>query len=102
MKILYATVRNGRLELPPLPEFPEGAEVEITLQRADEVAVTGLKEEDCGDDLASIRKRLALLEAIEPPDIPDEEWKAIRRNWQLQRVVDRAVDTNPQAEPNQR
>jgi hypothetical protein len=34
MKILYATVRNGRLELPPLPEFPEGAEVEIILHRS--------------------------------------------------------------------
>lgn len=92
MTTLIAKVRNGRIELPPTPEFPEGSEVNVTIEPAVEsLPVAGkpmgyASDEEYGTDPESIARWIAEFEAMEPLDISDEEWEAIRKDRQEYRA----------------
>ena len=92
MTTLIAKVRNGRIELPPMPEFAEGTNVSVTIEPAEESMSVGGKplgyssDEEYGTDPESIARWIADFEAMEPLDISDAEWEAIRKDRQEYRA----------------
>lgn len=80
MKTITGTVRNGQIIADQPVEWPEGYRVIIGPAALGETL--GIREEDWPTDQEGITRLLALMDQIEPLEMPPEEaaaWEADRK-----------------------
>jgi hypothetical protein len=94
MTTLIAKVKNGRIDVPALPEFPEGSEVSVTLQPALE-PLGILHDEDYPTDPESIIDWISTFEEIHNSPGANEAFLemekvlAENRSWELSQMEKR-------------
>jgi hypothetical protein len=75
-----ATVQNGRLDIPAPSGSSDGSLFEVSLRNVSDLGSVVFTEEDFRSEPASINSWIAKFMALEPVDISDEEWDAIRKD----------------------
>jgi len=84
MPTLIAKVKNGRIDVPALPEFPDGTEVEVSLRLAPDTPLP------IDNDPYSIDNWLAGAGSDEPPLITDAESEFMRTMRKAERDLEKA------------
>jgi hypothetical protein len=91
MNAIKATVKDGRLEVPVPPDWPDGTEVEIH-----PMGQAGPSDEEGPMTPEEIARTLAAMDKVEPFDLTDEErtaWEAerqARKEWEKAHFAEHA------------
>ena len=94
MEVMKGTFRNGQIILDTPADWPDGCRVTVELDSPPEI--TGMTEEEQGDDPESIARWITEFDAIPPLQMsPDEEaaWLAARntqKQFEKSRFEERA------------